>query len=130
VAGSIRSKRVIEVLAKLISVRGAPTYLRYDNGPEFVSQAILEWLAAENIYTPHRSRQDVAERRRRKLQRQVPRRMSVDGIVPHWAEANAVNEAWRRHYNHVRTLRSLKDRTPIEFAALYHSTHEGAVLQL
>jgi putative transposase len=41
VAGSIRSSRVIEVLAKLISVHGAPRYLRSDNGPEFVSRALL-----------------------------------------------------------------------------------------
>lgn len=44
VAGSIRSSRVIEVLSKLISVRGAPRYLRSDNGPEFVSRALLEWV--------------------------------------------------------------------------------------
>ena len=42
VAGSIRSGRVIEVLAKLISVRGAPKYLRSDNGPELVSRAVLK----------------------------------------------------------------------------------------
>jgi putative transposase len=52
-AGSIRSARVIEVLAKRISVRGAPTHLRSDNGPQFVSRAILEWLIAENINTAH-----------------------------------------------------------------------------
>ena len=34
VAGSIRSARVIEVLAQLVSVHGAPRYLRSDNGPE------------------------------------------------------------------------------------------------
>jgi putative transposase len=32
VAGSIRSARVIEVLARLVSVHGAPKYLRSDNG--------------------------------------------------------------------------------------------------
>ena len=37
VAGSIRSGRVIEVLSRLISVRGAPRYIRSNNGPEFVS---------------------------------------------------------------------------------------------
>ncbi len=47
VAGSIRSGRVIEVLARLISEHGAPRYLRSDNGPEFVSPAILEWLAID-----------------------------------------------------------------------------------
>jgi len=44
VAGSIRSTRVLEQLAKLISIHGAPRYLRCDNGPEFVSKAILEWI--------------------------------------------------------------------------------------
>lgn len=32
VAGSIRSRRVIEVLTRLVSVHGAPRYLRSDNG--------------------------------------------------------------------------------------------------
>ncbi len=48
-AGSIRSSRVIEVLARLVNVHGAPKYLRSDNGPEFVSRAILRWLNSENI---------------------------------------------------------------------------------
>ena len=47
VAGSIRSARVKEMLAKLISVHGAPKYLRSDNGSEFLSRAILRWLAQE-----------------------------------------------------------------------------------
>lgn len=41
VAGSIRSGRVIEVLSQLISMHGAPKVLRSDNGPEFVSRALL-----------------------------------------------------------------------------------------
>jgi putative transposase len=51
VAGSIRSARVKEMLAKLISVHGAPKYLRSDNGSEFLSRAILRWLAQEKIET-------------------------------------------------------------------------------
>jgi putative transposase len=35
VAGSIRSKRVIEVLSRLVSTHGTPLFLRSDNGPEF-----------------------------------------------------------------------------------------------
>jgi len=42
VAGSIRSSRVIEILARLMSERGAPGFVRSDNGPEFVSLAILK----------------------------------------------------------------------------------------
>jgi putative transposase len=53
VAGSIRSPRVIELLSKLVSVHGAPKYLRSDNGPEFISRAILRWVTEANIDTAH-----------------------------------------------------------------------------
>jgi transposase InsO family protein len=49
VAGSIRSGRVIEVLSQLVSLHGAPRYLRSDNGPEFVSRAILKWAAQNGM---------------------------------------------------------------------------------
>ncbi len=49
VAGSIRSQRVIEVLARLISQHGAPAYLRSDSGPEFVSRAVLQWLVEAGV---------------------------------------------------------------------------------
>jgi len=51
VAGGIRSSRVIEVLSKLISVHGALKILRSDHAPEFVSKAVLKWLAKANIDT-------------------------------------------------------------------------------
>ena len=51
VAGGIRSGRVIEVLTQLVSVHGAPRYLRSDNGPEFVARAILRWLQSAQIET-------------------------------------------------------------------------------
>ncbi len=53
VAGSIRSRHVIDVLSRLVSVRGAPRYLRSDNGPEFVSAAILRWVGEAGIETAH-----------------------------------------------------------------------------
>ncbi len=53
VQGSLRSERVIEVLARLVSVHGAPRHLRSDNGPEFVSRAVLDWLACEGIGSAH-----------------------------------------------------------------------------
>jgi putative transposase len=40
---------VIEVLSQLVSARGAPRYLRSDNGPEFVSRAILKWAAQNGM---------------------------------------------------------------------------------
>lgn len=51
VAGSIRSGRVIEVLSRLVSLRGEPRYIRSDNGPEFVSKAVLTWVRDSGIDT-------------------------------------------------------------------------------
>ncbi len=51
VTGSIRSARAIEVLSKLVTVHGAPKYP--DNGPEFVSRAVLKWLTTAQINTAH-----------------------------------------------------------------------------
>lgn len=42
---------MIEVLARLVSERGAPIHLRSDNGPDFVSRAILKWMVDEGIET-------------------------------------------------------------------------------
>lgn len=50
-AGSIRSRRVIDVLSKLVSIHGAPLFMRLDNGPEFVSVAIMEWSSQSGICT-------------------------------------------------------------------------------
>ena len=49
--GRIRSGRVIAVLSRLVSERGAPLYLRSDNGPEFVSRALLQWIVDQGIAT-------------------------------------------------------------------------------
>jgi putative transposase len=51
VDGRIRSPRVIDVLSRLVSARGAPAFLRSDNGPEFVSKALLSWIVAQGIGT-------------------------------------------------------------------------------
>jgi len=68
VAGSIRSGRVIDVLSRLMSERGCPQVLRSDNGPEFVSKAILTWGVAQWIgQRADRTGQTVAERHQREL---------------------------------------------------------------
>ena len=48
--GHIRSKGVIEVLARVISERDAPAILRSDDGPEFVSKAILSWIVEADVW--------------------------------------------------------------------------------
>ena len=40
---------MIRVLEQLLESRDAPVAIRCDNGPEFVSQAFVQWAAARNI---------------------------------------------------------------------------------
>ena len=42
---------VLQVLKDLFVDRGLPDHIRSDNGPEFVSRAILQWLLAAGIDT-------------------------------------------------------------------------------
>ena len=130
VAGSIRSVRVIEVLKRLISLHGTPRFLRSDNGPEFVSHAILEWLGNEKIETalidPGKPWQNGdAESFNGKFRDEC---LSLEWFRSR-EEARIVIETWRRHYNHVRPHSSLKDLTPVEFKMRYDSTNPGAILK-
>jgi len=83
VARAIRSQRVIEVLSRLVSVHGAPLFMRSDNGPEFVSHGIPPMdRPGGHRHIAQRSGQALAKRHRRELQWQVPRRVPVPGVVP------------------------------------------------
>ena len=128
VAGSIRSQHVIEVLARLISERGAPRYLRSDNGSEFVSKAILEWLDKADIQTaliePGKPWQNG-------MDESFNGRFRDECLSLEWfrsrREAKVIIETWRRHYNAVRPHSSLDYRTPLEFKQHHEFINQGAV---
>lgn len=118
VAGGIRSGRVIEVLTQLVSVHGAPRYLRSDNGPEFVARAVLRWLAEAQIETafidPGKPWQNGADE-------SFNGKLRDEYLTLQWfrnrVEAKVGIEEWRRHYNEVRPHSSLGYLTPAEFKA-------------
>ncbi len=123
VAGSIQSGRLIEVLTRLVSQHGAPKYLRSDNGPEFVSKAVLKWLVQSNIDTalidPGKPWQNGADE-------SFNGKFRDECLSLEWfrnrTEAKIVIENWRRHYNEVRPHSSLSYQTPIEFKSKRSST--------
>jgi len=129
VAGSIRSRRVIEVLSKLVSVHGAPLFMRSDNGPEFVSHAILEWIAQTGIATalsdPGKPWQNGADE-------SFNGKLRDECLSLEWfrsrKEAAVIIEAWRQHYNAVRPHSSLNYLTPHEFKRQHHPIPTRAVL--
>ena len=103
VAGSIRSNRVIEVLSKLVSVHGAPRHLRSDNGPEFVSKAILKWLGKTNIDTAHI---DPGKPWQNGSNESFNGKFRDECLAMEWfrnrIDAKIVIEAFRRQFNEVR----------------------------
>ena len=117
VAGSIRSGRVIEVLSKLVSVRGAPVYLRSDNGPEFVSRAVLQWLHAAGVET---APIDPGKPWQNGMNESFNGKFRDECLGMQWfknrIDAKVVIESWRRGYNGVRPHSSLNNLTPTEYA--------------
>ena len=129
VAGGIRSARVIEVLAQLVSVHGAPQYLRSDNGPEFVATAILKWLQTAHIETAFI---DPGKPWQNGTDESFNGKFRNEYLSLQWfrnrLDAKVGIEQWRRHYNDVRPHMSLGDLTPAEFkATLCGQFHGGAL---
>jgi putative transposase len=99
-----------------VSLRGAPRFLRSDNGPEFVSRAILKWLKEANIATafidPGKPWQNGADEI-------INGKLRDKCISAEWfrtsQEARAVIEDWRRHYNLDRPHSSFGYLSPFDF---------------
>ena len=49
----VNSIDVIDVLTYLLILRGVPGYIRSDNGPEFVAEAVRKWIAAVRAQTAY-----------------------------------------------------------------------------
>ena len=49
----LKSTDVIDVLSDLFILRGVPTHIRSDNGPEFVAKAVQDWIAAVGAKTAY-----------------------------------------------------------------------------
>jgi len=123
VAGSIRSGRVIEVLSKLVSTHGAPRYLRSDNGPEFVSRAVLRWLAEANIDTAHI---DPGKPWQNGSNESFNGKFRDECLSMQWfknrIDAKILIEEFRREYNEVRPHSSLGQLTPLQFKQTLSTT--------
>lgn len=115
---SITSREVIGVLADLFAVRGAPAYIRSDNGPEFIAQRVRAWLernAVGPLYIePGAPWQNAfGESFNGKLRDEC---LNLE-LFTSLAEARVVLEDFRLEYNHRRPHSSLNYQTPAAFAA-------------
>lgn len=129
VAGAIRFRRVIEVLSRLMSLHGAPLFMRSDNEREFVSHAIMEWIAQSRIATvlhdPGKPWQNGTDENFNGKFRD--KRLCIEWFGSR-REAAVLIEAWRVHYNEVRSHSSLKYLPPVEFKQQPRHILQPAVL--
>ncbi len=49
----LNSVDVIDVLTDMFILRGPPAFIRSDNGPEFIAEAVREWIAAVGARTAY-----------------------------------------------------------------------------
>ncbi len=109
---------VKQVLSRLFAQRGAPEYLRSDQGPEFLAQELREWLGEQGVETHHIDRGSpwqnaYGESFNTTLRRECLNRELFHSVM----EAKVKTERWRIRYNERRPHSSLGYLTPVEFRA-------------
>ena len=110
---SITSQDVLDQLYMLFLVRGVPEYIRSDNGPEFTSKAVREWLSNLGVMalfiepgSPWGN--GYVESFNGKLRDEF-----LNGeLFNTLAEARILIEWWRKEYNQVRPHSALGYRPP------------------
>jgi len=119
VGRSIRAKDVIAVLEYLFMVRGAPKYIRSDNGPEFIADAIKKWLKKKHVETLYVEpgspwENGYIESFNGKLRDEILNREIFYSVK----ETKVLVEDWRLEYNNHRPHSGLGYMTPAGFASL------------
>ena len=113
VARKLKATEVIDVLSDLFILRGVPSHIRSDNGPEFVAQAVRDWIKAVGSKTAYIEPGSPWENGYVESFNARLRDELLNGeIFYSLREAEIVIESWRRHYNTVRPLASLGYRPP------------------
>lgn len=127
---SLKSQDVQQVLEKLFRERGAPCYLRSDNGSEFIERALNKWLkqqGTESIFITPGSPWENGKCE------SFNGKFRDECLNAHWfrtlREARVLIEMWRKKYNTFRPHRALRYATPAEFAARWNATHPSDSLQ-
>jgi putative transposase len=122
---SLPSRRVISLLEQLITVHGAPTALRMDNGPEFLALALYAWAEGQGITLDHIQPGQPAQNAFIERFNQTYRTEVLDAnVLASLAEVRALTADWLRRYNTERPHDSLGRVPPLTFLPRPTSTLE------
>lgn len=109
----LNSVNVLDALTDLFILRGVPTFIRSDNGPEFIAQAVRDWIAAVGSKTAYIEPGSPWENGYCESFNARFRDELLDGELFYTLkEAQILIEQWRHHYNTVRPHSSLGYRPP------------------
>ena len=109
----LNSTDVIDALTDLFIIRGVPAFIRSDNGPEFIAEAVQTWIAAVGSKTAYIAPGSPWENGYVESFNARLRDELLNGeIFYSLREAQVVIESWRRHYNAVRPHASLGYKPP------------------
>ena len=109
----LNSTDVINVLTDLFILRGVPAFIRSDNGPEFVAQAVRDWIAAVGAKTAYIVPGSPWENGYCESFNARFRDELLNGeIFYSLKEAQIIIEEWRKHYNTKRPHSALGYRSP------------------
>jgi putative transposase len=127
---SIKAKDIICILADLFSERGAPMYLRSDNGPEFIETALKRWLTKNGTDTIHIEpgkpwQNGFIESFNSKVRDEF---LNME-VFYTLAEAQVKAEIWRVEYNRIRPHSSLKYQTPEEYRQSFFAGLNSVMVQ-
>ena len=116
VARQLTSTDVLSVLREAIEEEGAPSYIRSDNGSEFIAHQVQQWLQAKKIkaiYIDPGSpwQNGFIESFHNRLRDECLNREVLLSV----AEAQVVIEQWRHTYNHEHPHSRLGFKSPQEF---------------
>ena len=109
----LNSTDVIDVLTDLFILRGVPAYIRSDNGPEFVAEAVRKWINAVGAKTAYIEPGSPCENGYIESFNARFRDELLNGEIFYTLkEAQIVIEQWRIHYNTRRPHSALGYRPP------------------
>ena len=128
VARKLKALDVIDVLSDLFSLRGVPSHVRSDNGPEFIAKAVQDWIAAVGSKTAYIEPGSPWENGTCESLNAKLRDEFLNGEVFYTLkDASVVIEQWRRHYNTIRPHSSLGYHPPAPKVILWPAAPVGPV---
>lgn len=109
----LNSTDVIDALTDLFILRGVPAYIRSDNGPEFIAEAVRQWIKAVGSNTAYIEPGSPWENGYCESFNARFRDELLNGeIFYSLKEAQIAIEQWRQHYNTKRPHSALGYRPP------------------